>query len=347
MSKNPFQSVIEALLDSSKPFPKKYLNLFSDIDFISLKLLLADWPRISLTSKRTLLSELDQLLDENTTVSFDYFARALLADPDGPVRVGAMRLLAECEDAKLIPIYEQILASDPDPEARAEAAKTLNLFIDLGELDELPEAALHRAENALLAAARDDNADVRRRAVESLGYSSREEVPALIEAAVQRQDPDWQATALVAMGRSSDERWSEHVVRMMLSDDRNLRLEATRAAGELMLPDARLPLMRQLEEEDDPEVFSAIIWSLSQIGGEDIRAYLTNLIDQTEDDEMVEFIEDALANLSFTEDLERFDIFALNPDEALLDLDDSLDEEDEEEESPAPKKPAKGGKKKK
>lgn len=347
MSKNPFQSVVEALLDSSKPFPKKYLNLFSDIDSASLKLLLADWPRVSLTRKRTLLNELDQLLDEDTIVSFDDFARALLEDPDGSVRVGAMRLLAECEDVKLIPVYEKILASDPDPEARAEAAKTLNLCVDLGELDEIPEAALHRAENALLAAVHDDNAEVRRRAVESLGYSSREEVPALIEAAIQRQDPDWQATALIAMGRSSDERWSEHVVRMMLSDDRNLRLEATRAAGELMLPDARLPLLRMLEEEDDPEIFSAIIWSLSQVGGEDVRLYLTNLIDQTEDDDMVDFIEDALANLAFTEDLEHFDIFALDPEEDLVELDGSLEEDDDEEERPAPKKPAKGGKKKK
>ena len=346
MSKNPFQSVIEALLDTSNPFPKKYLNLFSDMDFISLKLLLADWPRISLSRKRTLLNELDRLLDDDTIVSFDDFARALLDDPDGSVRAGAIRLLAECEDAKLIPIYEKIIASDPEPEARAEAAKTLNLFIDLGELEEIPEAALHSAENALLAAAHDDNADVRRRAVESLGYSSREEVPALIEAAIQRQDPDWQATALIAMGRSSDERWSEHVVRMMLSDDRNLRLEATRAAGELMLPDARLPLLRVLEEEDDPEIFSAIIWSLSQIGGEDVRTYLENLIDQTEDEEVVEFIEDALANLAFTEDLEHFDLFALNPDEVLLELGDSLNEGDEEA-LPAPKKPAKGGKKKK
>jgi HEAT repeat protein len=343
MSKNPFQSVVEALLDTNKPFPKKYLNLFSDIDSASLKLLLADWPRVSLTRKRTLLNELDQLLDEDTIVSFDDFARVLLEDPDGSVRVGAMRLLAECEDVKLIPVYEKILTSDPDPEARAEAAKTLNLYVDLGELEEIPEAALHLAENALLAAVHDDNADVRRRAVESLGYSSREEVPALIEAAIQRQDPDWQASALIAIGRSSDDRWSEHVVRMMLSDNRNLRLEATRAAGELMLPDARLPLLRMLEEEDDPEIFSAIIWSLSQVGGEDVRLFLTNLIDQTEDDEVVEFIEDALANLAFTEDLEHFDIFALDPDEELVELSD----EDEEEKKPTAKKSVKNGKKKK
>jgi len=344
MSKNPFQSVIEALLDSSKPFPSKYLTQFSDIDSASLKLLLADWPRVSLTRKRTLLAELDHLLDEDTIVSFDDFARAMLTDPDGPVRAGAMRLLAECEDVKLIPVYENILASDPDSDARAEAAKILNLFVDLGELEEIPEAALHRAENALLAAAHDDSVAVRRNVVESLGYSSREEVPALIEAAIQREDPALQASALVAMGRSSDERWSEHVVRMLLSEDRLVRLEATRAAGELMLSDARLPLLRLLEEEDDPEIFSAIIWSLSQIGGEDVRTYLENLVDQTEDDDMVEFIEDALANLAFTEDLEHFDLFAMDPDEDLVEWDENADDE---EKPPAPKNNSKGGKKKK
>ena len=344
MTKNPFQSVIEALLDASKPFPKKYLTQFSDIDPASLNLLLADWPRVSLTRKRTLLSELNQRLDEDTTVSFDDFARALLTDPDGPVRAGAMRLLAECEDVKLIPVYEKILASDPDAEARAEAAKTLNLFIDLGELEEIPEAALHSAENALLAAAHDDSVTVRRHVVESLGFSSREEVPALIEAAIQREDPAWQASALLAMGRSSDDRWSEHVVRMLLSEERNVRLEAAKAAGELMLADARLPLLRMLEEEDDPEIFSALIWSLSQIGGEDVRTYLENLIDQTEDDDVVEFIEDALANLAFTEDLEHFDLFAMDPDEDLVEWDVDAESDDG---SPAPKKPAKGGKKKK
>ncbi len=344
MTKNPFQSVIASLLETGKPFPKKYLSLFSDIDPASLKLLLADWPRVSLTRKRTLLEDLDRLLSEDTIVSFDDFARALLTDPDAPVRAGAMRLLAECEDVKLLPIYEKILASDPEPEARAEAARVLNLFIDLGELDEIPEAALHRAEEALLAASRDDNPNVRRSALESLGYSSREEVPALIEAALQREDPDWQASALIAIGRSNEERWSEAVIRMMLSEDRNVRLEAVKAAGELSLPAARLPLINMLDEEEDSAILSAVIWSLSQVGGEDVRTYLENLAAQTEDDDELDFIEDALANLAFTEDMERFDILAIDPDEELVEL-DILDEDGEEK--PAPKKPAKGGKKKK
>jgi HEAT repeat protein len=323
-----FQTAINALLETGKPFPKKYLSLFSDIDPSSLRLLMEAWPRIPLIRKQELLDELDSLLDEDTIVSFDDLARALLNDPEAPVRTGAMRLLAECEDVKLVPSYEKILASDPSPEARAAAAQALNLFIDLGELDEIPESVLQRVEEALLTAARDEDADVRRGALESLGYSSREEVPALIEAAIDREDPDWQASALIAMGRSNDERWSEPVIRMMLSEESSVRLEAVRAAGELMQPEARIPLLRLVEEKDDPEIFSAAIWSLSRVGGEDVRTYLENLLDQTDDEDEIGFIEDALANLSFNEDLDLFDMLAVDPDEDLVELDNLEDEEE-------------------
>ncbi len=341
MTKTHFQSVIDALLDSGKPFPKKYLQFFSDIDSASLQLLLDAWPRVSLTRKRTLLADLDQLLVEDSLVSFDDLARALLTDLDAPVRAGATRLLAECGDQKLLPLYEKIIAGDPSPEVRSEAAHSLGFFVALGELEQISEAALRRAEESLLAAARDDNVEVRRRALESLGFSAREEVPALIEAALRRESRDWRVSALIAMGRSSDERWAEPVIRMLLSEDRDVRLEAARAAGELSLPAARLPLLRMLEEETDPEIFSAIVWSLSQVGGEDVRVYLENLLDQTDDDDEIDFIEDALANLAFTEDLGLFDLLAVDPEEDWL-----LLEEDEEEAKPAPKKSKKTGKKK-
>ena len=317
-----FETVIQDLLQAGKPFPKKYLSLFSDIDPASLRLLLDAWPRVPLARKLELLAALNALLDKDTIVSFDDLARALLNDPEAPVRAAAMRLLAECEDVKLVPIYERILAGDPEPEARAAAAQALNLFVDLGELDEIPESVLHRVEEALLAAWRDENAGVRRSVLESLAYSSRADVPALIESALTRTDPDWQASALVAMGRSNDERWTEHVIRMLLSEDDSVRLEAVRAAGELMQPEARLPLLHLLEEEEEPGIVSAAIWSLSQIGGEDVRTYLENLLDATEDEEEIAFIEDALANLSFSEDLERFDLLAVDPDEDLHELDE-------------------------
>jgi hypothetical protein len=80
-----------------------------------------------------------------------------------------------------------------------------------------------------------------------------------------------------------------------------------------------------LNEEEDSTVLSAAIWSLSQIGGEDVRTYLENILDQTEDEELIAFLEEALDNLAFTEDLERFDLFSFDPDEDLTEI-----EEDDE-----------------
>jgi HEAT repeat protein len=317
-----FQSVVDALLDSDKAFPKRYYQHFSDIDPASLKLLLDAWPRVAPTRKLSLLDGLESTLEEDTLVSFDDLARALLTDADAGVRARAIRLLDECEDAKLVPVFVKILGKDSDPAARAEAATALGQFVELGELEEISETAHRQAEDALLNAVNlDDSLLVRRRAVESLGFSARPEVPALIESAFQRQDPDWIASALFAMGRSNEERWAEPVVRMLLSENRVIRLAAAEAAGELGLDAARLPLLRLLEEEDDADVFRAAVWSLSQIGGEDVRAYLVNLFDQFDEDADVEFLEDALANLSFTEDAGRFDLLAFDEDDDLHEVD--------------------------
>jgi hypothetical protein len=68
-----------------------------------------------------------------------------------------------------------------------------------------------------------------------------------------------------------------------------------------------------LETEDDGDLISAAIWSLSQIGGEDVQIYIESLIDSTEDEELIEFLEEALENLAFTEDLNRFELMAFDP----------------------------------
>ena len=66
------------------------------------------------------------------------------------------------------------------------------------------------------------------------------------------------------------------------------------------------------------------IWALSQIGGDDARIYILNLIENTEDEDLIELLEDALENLDFNEELNKFDLLT-------LDEDDELDEVDEDE----------------
>lgn len=321
-----FQSVLDALLSEQREFPRSYLQQFSDIGTLELKTLLDVWPRVNPSRKLTLLEELDALAERDTLVSFDDVARALLTDPEPEVRTRAIRLLDECEDPKVVPSYLDMLKNDPDTNVRVEAANALHLFVDLGELEEIPADIYHQVEDALLAsAASEDNVRVRRTALESLGYSSRPEVVTLIDSAFHREDPAWQASALVAMGRSADNRWDDAVTRSLVHVDDRIRKAAVEAAGLLSLPSARPILLKMLGEEEDADILSAVIWSLSQIGGEDVRTYLENLLDQVEDDEQIAFLEEALDNLAFTEDLDRFDLLAFDPDEELTEI-----EEDEE-----------------
>jgi len=312
----PFQKVLDVLLDESKDIPWQYLTEFSDIEPASLQSLLEAWPRIAPNRKLLLLDRLNALANEDTLVSFDDVGRSLLKDTDPQVRIRAMRLLVECEDARLVPTYIEMLTNDSDVSVRAEAASMLGLFVQLGEFDEIPDEVHHRIEDILLEVLNgEDDPSVRRHALEALGFSSRDEVPVLIESSFNRQDPDWQASAIFAMGRSNDERWADSVLRMIVSEDHRIRLAAVQAAGELELKLARPLLLRLLEEEYHDAIAGAAIWSLSQIGGEDVRIYLQNLLDSVEDDDQAAFLEEALDNLAFTEDMASFDMLALDADD--------------------------------
>ena len=326
-----FQTVLDALLAPGKDLPRRYLQQFSDIGTLELKTLLDVWTRVKPDRKLSLIKGLESLAENDTLVNFDSFASSILNDPEPSVRIHAIRLLDECDDVKLVPAFLDLLKNDPDVNVRAEAANALNIFVDLGELDEISEEAYSEVYAALLESVRgSDEKRVRRRALEALGWSSNPELVELIDDAFEQSDVEWKVSALTAMGRSADDRWEDRVLRSMLEADDRIRKAAVQSAGMLAFKSARLPLLRMLETEQVDEVMSAAIWSLSQIGGEDVQVVLENLLDQTEDDDLVEFLEDALDNLAFTEDLDRFELMSFDPEDP-----DDVEELDEDEEDEA------------
>jgi hypothetical protein len=84
-----------------------------------------------------------------------------------------------------------------------------------------------------------------------MGYSSRKEMERLISDAFEESDPDWVASALVAMGRSASEDWEMPVLRSLFHADSVVRLEAIRAAGTLNLTRAVEPAAAS-EPADQP-----------------------------------------------------------------------------------------------
>mgnify|MGYP000999388514 CR=1 FL=1 len=332
MAELTFQNVLDHLLDSKKDIPAGHLAYYSDLDPKSLRLFLDIWSSVPQKRKLLLLDTLIAHLDEDTIVSYEDIGKALLDDPDGEVRARALGLLAESDDPKLVDTLLKILKSDSDLAPRVKASILLGEFVLMGELEELEEARLRKIEEALIAIIRsDENPTLRRAAVEAFGYSGRDEAVAILESAYEREDPLWVASALRAMGRSHDNRWDDSVVSKLLDPDPRVRYAAAEAAGELTIEEAGPIMLKMLEdEEEDDTVTMAAIWSLSQIGGEDARAYILNMLENTEDEDATEFLEDALENLDFNEELNKFDLLSLDEDDDLSEFDeDDLDDEED------------------
>ena len=275
-----FQSVLDHLLDSKKDIPQSHLQLYSDLDPKSLRLFMDVWSSVKQERKLLLLSELLKNLDTDNIVNYEDIGRALLTDADADVRAAAIGLLAESNDPRLASTLTSILLTDEVLAPRMEAAQLLGEFVLLAELDELDTDLKNKIEDALMTVIlSEDNPALRKRALESLGYSSRDEMVNIIETAYQRADSSWVASALRAMGRSHDNRWDDDVVSKLLDEDPRIRFASAEAAGELNI-EAAAPIMLQMleDEEEDDEVISATLWSLSQIAGVDACIYIGHLL---------------------------------------------------------------------
>ncbi len=317
-----FEDAVNILLDEDQQIPQNILFLFSDIAPQQLKTLKENWTTISLVRRQEFVSNLKRALEVDTLLCFDLLAKSLLSDDDPIVRASAIRLLSDCESEGIVPALMEIAKNDTETHPRAEALTALGGFVLRGELDEISKESLREIEEVLLHIAKgNEKVELRQRALESLGYSSRPEAAEQIREAWQRETAIWKASAVFAMGRSCDEGWRDEVLRALLHENEIVRLAAAKAAGELALPSARPIMLKMMEEENDDAVFRALIWSLSQVGGEDVREYLLSLLDQYDDEEeaQIEYVEEALANLDFTEDMQDFNFLNYDAGEALDD----------------------------
>jgi len=332
-SKMTMKQLLDAMLNEERPLHPSYIYRLSDLTEEDLAVLQKSWSKVPAWRRKAIMEDVEEIGQNDYVLSFEDFARYGVQDSEPGVRELAVRSLWEYESRDLIPIYLELLESDDDYNVRAAAATALGKYIFLGEIEELPAQTQRRIEDRLLEVLNGaDNVLVRRRALESLGFSSREEVPALIETAYGSGSVDWLVSALFAMGQSANKDWTPWVTSKLDSDNPEVLLEAARAAGELEISES-VPRLMDLLELDDYDLRMTAIWSLSQIGGEGVRAKLEDLYEETDDDDEADFIDSALDNLDFTEDVALFDLLELPEDGKAHDALDLLDlDEDEEEE---------------
>ena len=313
-----FEEIKDALLDNTTPFPTQMLYFFSDISSKDLRQLTEIWPQIWLERRRGLLEDMENMSEADTVLFFDNIALMALEDEDPVARSTAIRLLWQSEEEALAPRLLRMLVEDPHPTVRAAAATGLGIFVYLGELEDISKTTYNKVLKGLIEAHRGgDEVMVRRRALESLGYASHPDIPVLIQQAYESNEEDWLQTALFAMGRSYDQqRWSKMVLRMFEHPDLVVRYEAIRASGELEMTSARETLFDLLEEgTDDDDIYFAVIWALSKIGGQGVRSLIEMNLEEAVDPEEVQLLEEALENLDFTEQVNSFDMMVVEEDD--------------------------------
>jgi hypothetical protein len=312
-----FLDILNRLGDKEQPFPAKYLQLLTDLDPEHENLLAKQWTSLPIKRKLSLLEDLEDLSEHDNLMDFTAVGNIALTDEDEQVRETALHLLWDCEDRAFITKGLNLLSNDPSARVRATTASILGHFVFMGETDEIPEELGNRIVERLLEAHKNGpDKNVRRKALESLGYSSRPEIHKLINQAVELQDNEWLASGLYAMGRSADPSWAKFIRDCINHQDDSVREEAVRASGELELKDMRESLLAMLDEEGDDDILAATIWSLSQIGGEGIREAFSQLLETAEDNEFIDFLENAIDNLNFTDEMAQFDLFDIGQEES-------------------------------
>ncbi len=318
-----FQEVKTALLNNDAPFPPLMVYFFSDIGPDDLLMLAEVWPDVWTERRCGLLEDMEQLSEKDTLLFFDAVALMCLDDADPVARAAAIRLLWQSEDENLVPKLLTMLNKDPESIVRAAAATGLGNFVYLGELEDISQETFQNVlENLIKCHIKEKDTLVRRRALESLGFASHPDIADHIQKAYDTEDDDWLQSALLAMGRSFDQQWLDSVLRMLDHPDLNVRYEAVRAAGELESSEAREPIFEMFENGfEDENIFQAAIWSLTKIGGAGVRTLIEGYLEETDDLDEIQFLEEALENLDFTEQVNQFD---------LMDIDDDLDNWEDE-----------------
>lgn len=316
------QEIVKALRSGGASVPDEdLLYSLSGLTDSDLRQIMPVWRALETEYRRIVMQMLADINDTQYQYNYDIFAMANLDDPDAGVRQSAIEILSESEDHRLIERLIRISTEDEVPSVRAEAIRALGNFVLLGELGDLPDAAMQMALNHAFAILNNQNeADiVRRRALEAVANSSHRDVTRHIEEAYHSGDDDMRTSAVTAMGRSCDSRWTAIVMTELESEDVAMRTEAARASGDLQL-EAAVPTLGQFLVEGSREEQYIAIWALGEIGTREAVRLLNAVIEMAEerdDDELAELAEDALDSASLARD-----------DMLLFDMDIDFDDDE-------------------
>lgn len=278
------------------------LSTLSDLDREHRQEFSDAWSQLATERRRTVVTELATLADDNFDLNFDVIFIHALTDPDAEVREHAVRALWEYEERDLIPLLVNLLDNDPSTEVRASAASALGRYVLLGEFDRISKGDMDRVVGALRSAlgTRENPLEIRSRALEALGAYTADWVSDVIRASLEGNEPRLVVSAIHAMGRSADSEWLPLLEERAVDSEPEVRYEVAIAIGAIG-DEAGLRQLVIMSVDEDEEVRLAAIEAIGGIGGGQARKALEEIM-KSDDPRVREAAQSALAENDFSDD---------------------------------------------
>ena len=297
-----FEAYLRELADAARPLAVSRLTSVSSMASEETALFAKVWPEMEVQRRLRVIQELVELVEDNVELNFEAVFMIALADRDAAVRREAIKGLWEYEGLDLLDALVRLLESAADAGVRAEAALALGRFVLQAEFGALRSSDAERVEQALQRTITDASevAEVRGRALESIGARGEPWVRDLIQEAFESADRRLRLSAVHAMGRSCDVVWLPDLFPELESDDAEMRFEAAVACGSIA-DEAATPYLIRLLDDEDHEVQEATIAALGEVGGVHAKGALEELL-ATGDESLREAVLSAQAEVEFVED---------------------------------------------
>ncbi len=307
-----FEQALQALREGNEPEDAEVLVYgLSDLSDNQVESLMPVWRSLDADYRHLIMQMLTDEVQSNYELSYDQLALQGLKDADERTRRTSVELLITSEDPRHIQLLLHHAANDDALLVRVDALRGIATFCRDGGYESLSQSQLSQIQ--ALAQERVSSH------IEAEEYGAALELLASIDAAstqlireaYQSGDAGLKSSALVAMGYTADaDEWRDIVLHELKQGSEQVLLEAIRASGALELTEAVPALVRLLDDET-VDARETIIWSLGEIGGKESMRVLTALAEaaeENEDDDLLEKIEDALANASLADGRDFFSL---------------------------------------
>ncbi|MBN2443794.1 MAG: HEAT repeat domain-containing protein [Spirochaetales bacterium] len=232
----------------------------------------------------------------------------LLKDPDPEIRADIIEILWDMPERVYLTLLRELSENDPDQNVRIQAIAGLgrymyeldallldgdDLFSDYEE-EEITKEDLFSVKEFLISLYLDPEKPIeeRQHAFFALSFLDDEQVIQFIREAYNSNEESFKIMAIAAMGRNGNSDWENIVLQELSSKNKEMQIEAIRAAAELDIEKA-YKILLQLTYSIDKDIMLQAILALGKSGCSEAFERLDELA-MSSDDDVKEMAETAL-----------------------------------------------------